>query len=139
MHKERYEEFKRYDQIDKALKSLLIAAVDEVHIRTLRDKYIEYANATTKQLIKYLYDTCARINEQDLKKNNKCLKESYDLNQPFEVLIDQVEDAVDYVSVGNVPYTAKQIVNVAYNLIFETGIYNDNCKTWRAKPDNDKI
>ena len=32
------------------------------------------------------------------------------------------------------PYTPKQIVNIAYTLIFNTGVCNDDCKTWRAKP-----
>ena len=48
IHKERYEEFKHYDQINNALKPLLIATVDKVYIRTLRDKYVRYANVTTK-------------------------------------------------------------------------------------------
>ena len=36
------------------------------------------------------------------------------------------------------PYTAKQIVTTAYNHIFQTGIYNDYCKDWRSKPEEDK-
>ena len=32
MRQERHEDFKRYDQIDKALKSLLIEAEDEAHV-----------------------------------------------------------------------------------------------------------
>ena len=49
-----------------------------------------------------------------------------------------MEDAVKYASADNALYTTKQIVNAAHNLIFETSIYNDDYKTWRAKPDNDK-
>ena len=138
MHKERHEEFKCYDQIDKALKFLLTAAADEVCIRTLRDKHMGSANVTTKQLMKHLHDTHAQINEQDLKKNDKRLKKSCNPNQPFEALVDQAEDAVDCASAGNALCTAKQIVKLAHDLIFETGVHNDDCKIWRAKPDGEK-
>ena len=46
----------------------------------------------------------------------------------MEILIDQVENAIDYAAVGNNPYTLKQIINVAYNLIFETGVYDNDCR-----------
>ena len=54
-----------------------------MHVRSLRDKYAGYANATTKYVIKHLCDSYARINDQDLKDNDHRLKESYDPNQTF--------------------------------------------------------
>ena len=41
-HKESYDEWMRYDQTDKALKKLLLAAVDESYVRSLRDKCWAY-------------------------------------------------------------------------------------------------
>ena len=29
---------------------------------------------------------------------------AYDPNDPIEVLIDQIEDAIDFTAIGNVPY-----------------------------------
>ena len=43
-----------YDMTDKALKSLLVAAVDKTYIQSLQDKYIGYANVTTKEMLAYL-------------------------------------------------------------------------------------
>ena len=53
-HKELVEEFNQYLQTDRALKSILIAAVDEAYIRSLRDKYIGYANVTTLDMLTHL-------------------------------------------------------------------------------------
>ena len=52
----------------------------------------------------------------------------WDPNQPFEFLVQQVQDAVDYAAHANTPYTAKQIVNIAYTLVFNTGVFEDDCK-----------
>ena len=47
---------------------MLIGAVDETYIRSLRQKYVGYANITTLTILNHLYDSYARITAQDLKK-----------------------------------------------------------------------
>ena len=47
-------------------------------------------------------------------------------NQKFETLIYQVEDAVDYASAGDTPYTPALVVGIAFQLVFQTGLFNDN-------------
>jgi len=93
--------------VDKALKLLLIAAVDEAYIRSLHHKYVGFANVTTLQIITHFYDTYERITANDLKENDKNLHLAYDSNSPFKNLIDQIENAVDYASAEKSPYTPK--------------------------------
>ena len=137
-HKEQKDEFMRYDQADKALKSQLIGAVDEMYIRTLRDKYILYAKKTTLQILTHLYDNYARISQLELKENDHRMNEEWDPNQPIEVLYDQIEDAVEFASAGKAPYTTPQVVNNAYNLVSNTGLFEEECKKWRKKATADK-
>ena len=137
-HREACEEYLQYDQTDKALKSLLIAAVDEVYVRSLRHKYVGYANVKTLTMIAHLCDNYARVTASSLKENDVRLNQPWDPNQAIETLIDQVEDAVDYAAAGKAPHAATQIVNAAHNLVFETGMHNDYCKDWRKKDDADK-
>ena len=54
---------------DKALKSQLIAAVDEPYIRAKRHKYVGYVNVSTKELLTHLYDSYAKITSADLRNN----------------------------------------------------------------------
>ena len=54
-------------------------------------------------------------------------------NQPSEVLIDQIKDAINYASAGNTPYSKEKITNMAYNIVYCTGIFSDECKTWIRK------
>ena len=71
IHKEQVEEFQVYTNTDNALKSQLIAAVDETYIRPKRNKYVGYANVTTKELLDHLYTNYAKITMGDLRDNEK--------------------------------------------------------------------
>ena len=99
--------FFEYDSTDKDLKSLLISAVDETYIRSLRDKYIGYANITTLQMLTHLYAAYAKITEVDLEENDKRICADYDVNQPMEVIIKQIDDTVDMVAAADNPYSAE--------------------------------
>ena len=48
------------------------------------------------------------------------MNEPYDPNQPIEVLIDQIEDEIDYADAGNAAFTPRKIVNTGCNLVFDT-------------------
>ena len=59
------------------------------------------------------------------------MKADYNVNQPIEVLIDQIDDAVDMAAAADAPYTPVQVVTTAYTLVFKTGMFADDCKLWR--------
>jgi hypothetical protein len=130
--------FKDYDLADKALKQLLLGAVDDMFVRSLQTKYIGYLNVTTRQLLDHLYAQYARISAADLQDNDVALKTAYDPNLPIETLFDQVENAVDFAAAGNTPYSPAQVVAIAYQLIFATGVFLDDCKVWKRRLDDYK-
>ena len=85
------------------MNTILIAVVGETYILSLHDKYISYANVTTLQMLTHLYNNHARITQGYLEENDNRMKQSWDPNQPFEVLIDQTKDAINYTAAGNNP------------------------------------
>ena len=93
---------------------------------------------TTTEMLTHLYDSYAIISQFDLKENNKRFKQQWDPNQPFEVLIDQIEDLIDYSAADNTPYSKEQITNMAYNIVYRTGLFSDECKAWRKKAAPDQ-
>ena len=52
--------------------------------------------------------------------------------------MDQIRYAIDYVYDGSTPYFPEQIISEAYNLSFKTGIFYENFKLWRIKPEFQK-
>ena len=127
--------FKDYDLADKALKQLLLGAVDDMFVRSLQTKYIGYLNVTTREILDHLYSQYARISAADLQENDVSFKTAYDPNLPIETLFDQVENAVDFAAAANTPYSPEQVVATAYQLVYATGIFLDDCKIWKRRPE----
>jgi hypothetical protein len=57
----------------------------------------------------------------------------YDPNQPIESLFQHIQDARDFVVAGGQPYGDTMIVNVAYTLVFNTGLFPDACRAWKVR------
>jgi hypothetical protein len=137
-HTEDLRNWKEYNNMQNALKKQVIDAIEPIYLRSLRNRHVGYANHTIRDLITYLIDTYGLITPIDLKKNNDLLNTAWDPNTPFEYLVDQVEEAVEYADDGNQPFTAQQIINAAYTIVFNTGIFFEECKHWRLLPAVDK-
>ena len=126
--------FHEYNNTDTALKQLLLGAVDDMFTRALKNRYIGYANVSTKELLAHLFTTYGQINGGDLRKNEEVMNTPYDVNLPIEVLFDQIEDGMDYADAGNHPFTPAQIVMKGQQLIQETGMFQDDMKAWKRLP-----
>ena len=127
-HTEATNIFTEYKNTDKALRRLLLESTDELYVRYLRHKYIGYRKTTNQALLGHIYSTYANISASALQDNDKRLRTPYDRNQQFETLNNQVENAVDYASAGDTPYTLAQFVGIAFQLVLKTGLFNDDCK-----------
>ena len=124
---------------DKALKSLLIAAINKTYIRSLRDNYIRYAHIITKEMLAYLYLAYAKTSNGNLEDNDKRMRADYKLIQPMELLIEQTDDTMDIAPVADNLYSAVQMVSTAYNLVFKPGMFANDCKMWRRRNPDNKI
>jgi hypothetical protein len=49
------------------------------------------------------------------------------------MLFQQVQDARAFAVTGRQPYGAAMIVNVAYTLVFNTGLFPDACRAWQSR------
>ena len=134
LHTESTKIFTEYENTDKAIRQLLLASTDKLYVQSLCHKYIGYRKTTTQALLDHLYYKYAKIYASALQDNDKRLRAPYDSNQPLETLIDQVKNAVDYASAGDTPYTPSQVVGINFQLVFQTGIFNNECKLWRRQP-----
>jgi hypothetical protein len=69
----------------------------------------------------------------ELTQNYERLNTPYDPNQPIETLFQQIQDARAFAVVGGKPYGATMIFNVAYSLVFNTGLFPDACWAWKSR------
>jgi len=82
----------------------------------------------------HLYATYGRLSPSDLIANDTKMKSGYDPNLPIESFIDQIEDCVALADAAAAPYSPAQIIAIAYNVLFSTGMFPDACRDWRRRP-----
>jgi hypothetical protein len=73
------------------------------------------------------------ITPTELTQTYERLVTPYDPNLPIESLFQQIQDARAFAVVGGQPYGAAMIVNVAYTLVFNTGLFPDACRAWQSR------
>ena len=60
---------------------------------------------------------------------------AYNVNPPFEKIIEQIGSAANFSDFGNVPYTPEKVASEDYYLIFATGSFTDDFSLWNAEAD----
>ena len=131
-------EWKEYQAVHKALRKQLLEAVEPIYLRALRDGHVGFANVTVQEILQHLFAAYGIITPTELQANDARMKTAWDPSTPFETVIDQVEEAATFAINGHQPYTAEQILNTAYNLVYASGEYFEACEKWDDRPAAEK-
>jgi hypothetical protein len=133
LHREATQVYRTYHNIYQAIKKLIIEWFDDIYLNALSDEIMGYANCTSLKLLTHLLTYYAMIAPTELTQNYECLNTPYDSNQPIETLFQQIQDAQAFAVAGGQPYGASMIVNVAYTLVFNTGLFPNACRAWQSR------
>jgi hypothetical protein len=133
LYKEATQVYCTYHNVDQAIKKLIIESFDHAYLNALSDEIVGYENCTSLQLLTHLLTYFSMIAPTKLTQNYERLNTPYDPNQPIEMLFQQIQDARAFAVADGQPYGAAMIVNVAYTLIFNTGLFPDACRAWQSR------
>ena len=95
--------FREYTLVDKALKQLLLSAVEDKYYIVMHNSLIGYANVTTRSLS----SLWQHITSTQVSDNDKKLKTPYEPNQPIEALYERIDNAVAFAEAADNVYTGK--------------------------------
>jgi hypothetical protein len=130
LHREATQVYRTYHNVDQAIKKLILKAFDDTYLNALLDEVVGYANCTSPDLLTHLLTLYAMIAPPEIMQNYERLKTPYDPNQPIEMLFQQIQDARAFAVAGGQSYGNAMIINVAYTLVFNTGLFPDACRAW---------
>jgi hypothetical protein len=125
--------FNKYTAVCNAISAIIVEVIDPMYLATLRLPYIGLGTRTPMELLNHLYANYAKITPSDLDKNDVAMKQPCDVNQPIEILYKQIEDAIEFAAAGQTPYYTQQVLSIAFQLVFRTGIFADDCKIWKRQ------
>jgi hypothetical protein len=133
LHCEATQVYRTYHNVDQAIKKLILEAFDDAYLNALSDEVSSYAKCTSHDLLTHLLTFYAMIAPTEITQKYERLNTPYDPNQPIETLFQQIQDARAFAVAGGQPYGAAMITNVAYTLVFNTGLYPDACRAWQSR------
>ena len=109
-----------------------------MYLKGISDWNVGLAHVTIRDILTFLFQNYGNITQYDIEENDKKLKEKWDVNTPIEMLFDQIDDAQDFATAAGQPYTNNQLLTTAYNLVYATGLFFDDCKAWNRLQPNRK-
>ena len=130
--------FKKNRNLECTLSQKLLGAVKDNFVRFKHRSHQRYSVSSTLDLLTYLYKTYAVIFNADWLTNDKRFRNTYASTKPIEVVGRNIDDAVAYTNAGSTPYSTKQVVDNAYQLIFNTGIFVADCWEWNKRAADNK-
>jgi hypothetical protein len=133
LHCEATQLYRTYHNVDHAIKTMIPKDFDDAYLNALSDGIVSYANCASLDLLAHLLTFYAMIAPTELTQNYERLNTPYDPNQPIETLFQQIQDARAFAVAGGQPYGNAMIVNVAYTLVFNTGLFPDACQAWQSR------
>jgi hypothetical protein len=122
LHREATQVYRTYHNVDQAIKKSIIESLDDAYLNALSDEIVGNANCTSLQLL------TAMIAPTELTQSYERLNTPYDPNLPIETIFQQIQHARAFSVAGGQPYGAAMIVNIAYTLLFNTGLFPDACR-----------
>jgi hypothetical protein len=131
--KEEFTAFKRYMDVCNAISAIIIEVIDPVYLAALRLPYVGLGTRTPLEILAHLYTNFANITHADLEQNGLAMQQPCDVNQPIEVFYKQIKDAMEFAAAGQTPYSPAQVLSIAYQSIFRTSIFADDCKIWKRQ------
>ena len=132
------QQWTEYKNLTDAGKKFIQDGIDDMYLKGITDQNVGLAHVTIRDILSFLFQNYRNITQYDIEENNKKLKGKWDANTPIEMLFDQIEDAQDFAAAAGQPYMNNQLLTMAYNLVYATGLFFDDCKAWNRLPTNQK-
>ena len=111
--------------------------VNEVYFWTIRNRHTGYATVSSLDILTHLHNTYVILEDEYIQSIDTALKGLINGETHFEYFFSQIEDNQEAVAI-KIPYITKQILSIAFTLVFKVGLYPLECKEWWSKDATDK-
>ena len=115
--------FNPFWNVKYALCQQLLGTTEDNFVRVKHRPHRGYSVSSTLDLPTHLYKTHAVISNAKWLANDKRFLESYTPTNPIKIFWQQIDDPVAYADAGSTPYSAKQFIDNAYQIVFNTVIF----------------
>jgi hypothetical protein len=108
-------------------------------MKILADEDFGYADVTVPQILTRLRTTYATLKDDDLETNCSKLSTPWNPDEPIEQLWLRIKHIRAVATAGGEPLTDGTVMRLTLNALEKEGVYNHPIKTWRDKPEAERI
>jgi hypothetical protein len=130
-HAELLRAYRLVNNVDKACYKCILKAFHDEFMSSRADPIICNVKETSISLLTHLKDCYAFISPIELIDSYESMIQPYDPSCPIEDLFKHMQYGRASAHSGDQPFGYHQIINIAYALIFNSGVYMDGCKNGR--------
>ena len=109
-----------------------------MYLKGITDRNVGLAHVTIREILEFLFQNYGIITQYDIEENDKKIKRKMGRQYPIKMLFDQIDNAQDFAAAAGQPYMNNQLLTTAYNLVYTTGLFFDDCKAWNWLPTDQK-
>ena len=120
------------------LRNLIIKSVPDKYISTLKHSITQYIAIEPLALLTHLKATYGEVTSDDLTANYQRMTAQWTPPKPIESLFEQLKEGKEFANEGSETIQDPQLMRLAYDNVKSTGLFNDQCRLWRAKSLADK-
>jgi hypothetical protein len=130
-HNSNRDDFNTYRKTGVAVKSQLLAAVDDAFVNELSDPLWGYGQVTILQLLTHLRETYGLITPDQLDENAATLDREWNPDDPLERLWQRVRECRSFILAGDGEITEAAAVRKTLIVLEKTGVFADAARDWR--------
>ena len=113
-------------------------AVSKTFLSGAFDCNRRFTHLRVRDTIAHLFKEYGQVEYQDLVGNRSKLLEPWDANRPFEESVQQIQEIKEFANDGGRTIAYKEIVDTIHMLVYNTGLYYEDCDKWEDKKRNEK-
>jgi hypothetical protein len=133
-HKESLRQWHEYNNLHDALKIKLEEATNPAYLQSICHRRTGFNQVTLREMFLHLFNTYARLDGIQIHANRLRLGDPWDPSGRLEDLISRLEDIQELATDANRPIPDTDLTDSAFSSMFSCGLYDDECKTWEARP-----
>jgi hypothetical protein len=130
--------FRTYNEVDKALRTQVIAAVADHYIEDLYDPTLGYGHVSCLTILTHLWANHGKITQDELDANQLRMHAPWNPPTPIEALFTQLNTGIRFATAGHDAPSDASVIRIGYNIIHATGLFEVACREWRGKDDATK-
>ena len=125
--------------VNAALIAAARSALDQKTQAALTNLFLGTPDRVFLDFYNKLYNKWGKSKPQDVKANDDKMNTPWDPNvNDMSELLNQIRTAFMFAGYIGHPKSDKELVTTGERLIMQTGLFNEQYKMWRRKPDNER-